>query len=180
MAKEQTLECPSCNGTVALGEVKCPHCGVNLKSGESFEVQVKRARGKAKHKEIYTGGLYVGIALALAVCIFAGYEYQRSVEKVLADQSNTFMPFLQKFQQVRDLADAGQYAQARTDGQDLLKELQAADDAIVLTPYDATKVTDVYSQSRVPRKSKGDQAGKKRLLANMIAKTKYLLDNLPT
>ncbi len=74
MGKEQTLECPSCHGMVTVGEIKCPHCGVNLKSGESFEAQVKRARGKAKHKEIYTGGLYIGIMLAVGLCIFAGYD----------------------------------------------------------------------------------------------------------
>ncbi len=127
---------------------------MNLKSGESFETQVKRAKGKSKHKDIYTGGLYVGSILAVALCVFAGYMYQRKVEGVISGQAEELRPLLEKFQHVRDMADAGQYAQARQAGEDLLKELKAADDAIKVAAFDATQVTDVYG-GRAPQEAHG-------------------------
>jgi len=180
MGKAQELECPSCHGTVTLGEVTCPHCGVNLKSGESFEAQVKRAKGKAKHKEIYTGGLYAGIILAVGVVVFAGFMYQRSMQKIIASRSAVFAPLIERMEHVRDLADAGKYGEARQTGEALLKDLQAADDAIKPgVAFDVGQVSDSYSRLPQTNKPKGDERAAKRLLANMITKTHRLIDTLP-
>jgi hypothetical protein len=178
MGKQQ-LECPSCHGAIALGDIRCPHCGVNLKSGESFETQVKRAKGKVKHPEAYTGGLYIGIALALGLVIFAGYMYQRSVERVLADRSATFSPLIEKLQQVRDDADAGRYDVARQNGEALLKDIQVADDSIKPgVAFDVGEVANSYGTNY--NKPKGDERAAKRILANLAAKTQHILDSLPS
>ena len=186
MGKAQ-LQCPNCQGAVTLGEVTCPHCGVNLKSGESYETQVKRARGKAKHQEMYTGGLYAGIVFAVALCIFAGYMYQRAMANVLVERADLFTPLVKELQQARDLADAGQAAEARKvlqgDGTPakpgLIRELQEQADAIkpevAWSPQET--VNSYYTTTQ--KKEVWDKRGAKRLLFNMQAKAQYILDHLP-
>jgi hypothetical protein len=178
MGKTQ-LQCPSCQGMVTLGEITCPHCGVNLKSGESYEAQVKRARGKAKHQEIYTGGLYVGIVLAASLCIFAGYMYQRSMENVLAERADLFGPLIGELQSLQDMAAAGQYEQARQAGKALVEKIQADADSIkpevAWTPDEVSKsYTAGYRQTE-----KWDKRGAKRLLFNLQAKAQHIVDTLP-
>jgi len=178
MAK-QTLSCPNCNGVVALGEIICPHCGVNLKSGESFETQVKRAQGKAKHEEKYTGGLYVGITLAVALFIFAGYMYQRSMEKLLADKPELFKPHIEELQYVQDLVAAGDYATAHERGSALAQKLQEEADGITPeTPFRVGDVSNSYVRG-YRETEKWNRRGAKKLLFNLKAKTEYLLDHMP-
>ncbi len=178
MAKQE-LSCPSCHGKVALGEITCPHCGVNLKSGESFETQVKRAKGKVKHGEKYTGGLYVAVALAVALFIFAGYMYQRSMEKLLADRPDLFRPHIVELQYVQDLVAAGDYATARERGGTLAQKLQEEADAITPeTPFRVGDVSNSYVRG-YRETEKWNRRGAKKLLFNLKAKTEYLLDHMP-
>ena len=176
MAKAQ-LQCPNCQGAVTLGEVTCPHCGVNLKSGESYETQVKRAKGKVKHQEMYTGGLYAGIAFALAVCIFAGYMYQRAMTNVLTERGDLFTPRVQELQKAQELADAGQYAEAKTAANHLVSELEKDADAIKPEiPFTADQVT--YSYYGGPQRATWDKRGAKRLVYNLQAKAQHILDDI--
>jgi hypothetical protein len=176
MGKPQ-LQCPNCQGTVTLGEVTCPHCGVNLKSGESYETQVKRARGKVKHKEMYTGGLYAGIVFAVSLCIFAGYMYQRAMTTVLTQRADLFKPRIEELQKAQDLADAGQYAEAKNAASHLVQELgQDADDIKPEIPFTADQVTTSYYTGQ--KAATWDKRGAKRLLLNLQAKAQYLLDDV--
>jgi len=178
MAKQE-LSCPNCNGKVALGEIICPHCGMNLKSGESFEAQVKRARGKAQHEEAYTGGLYVGIVLAVGLCMFAGYMYQRSMEKVLAERPELFKPHIEQLQYVQDLVAAGDYATARERASALIKQIQETADGIVAdVPFRVDQVTESYARP-YRRETKWNKRGAKRLLFNLKAKAEHVLAQLP-
>ena len=177
MAKAQ-LQCPNCQGVVTLGEVTCPHCGVNLKSGESYETQVKRAKGKVKHQEMYTGGLYAGIVFAVACCIFAGYMYQRAMVSVLTERADLFTPIVQKLQQAQDLADAGQYAEAKKIASELVTKLGEESDSIKPEiPWSPEQTINSYYSNQQP-KEKWDKRGAKRLLDNLQAKAQYLLDDI--
>jgi len=80
---DKDIKCPACGKAVQLGDITCAHCGVNLKSGESYESQVRRARGKARHPEHFADTILVGCVIAFALLLFASYMYQRRIEKVL-------------------------------------------------------------------------------------------------
>ncbi len=187
MAKA-TLKCPNCGQSVEVGEVECPHCGVNLKTGESYEERIKKAKGKARHRERLTGGLYVAGAVAFCLCMFAGHQYQKKVEKVLGSRPDLFAGWIEEMQQIRDLTTAGDrlaasgqgasadvtYAQARERATTLIQELGKTADRI--------KLDDTYSpnpRALAPGQVAYDKRGTKRLLNNLKAKAEFHLSQIP-
>ena len=115
MADQVKLQCPACHGEVNLGDVECPHCGVNLKSGESYEARVKQAKGKDTHPEHFGGRIIMAVAFALALALFAGFMWERAVRKVLADRPDLFRYPVQKLQEIDDMVVLGHQQQAQGD-----------------------------------------------------------------
>jgi hypothetical protein len=106
MAKAQ-LECPSCGSKVELGDITCKICGVNLKSGESFETRVRQARGKAVHPEHFTGRIYISVVMAFGLVVFSGLMYQIIVEKTITQVPELFRYPVEKLEEVRGLVARG-------------------------------------------------------------------------
>jgi len=69
--EKQEILCPSCDKPVLVGELQCPHCGVNMRSGETFDTQVKRTRAAAAHSGHIAGTITIGVALLL-ICTLGG------------------------------------------------------------------------------------------------------------
>jgi len=108
MAKKE-VKCPSCGKPVPFGDIACKYCGVNLKSGESYESQVKRARGKARHAEHFADTVLVGTVMAFALIVFAGFMHQRRIEKklMLAEEPPAALSkFVARLSMIDDLASA--------------------------------------------------------------------------
>lgn len=166
---EVELKCPSCGRTVQLGDIECPHCGVNLKSGESFAARVKRARGKAKHPEGLTGGIYVGVAIVFLLLSLAGYFYQSRMESVIEEKPELFVHYIEDLQLIEDWEAAGKYADARKKAQELSEQLL----------NEAARIKPKQAYDPDAKKEKWDKRGAKRLLNNLRAKVERKLDELP-
>jgi len=172
---EVELKCPSCGRVVHLGDIECPHCGVNLKSGETFETRVKRARGKAKHPEGLTGSIYIGVAIVFLLVSLAGYFYQSRMEDVIEEKPELFVERIERIQHIEDLDAAGQYAEAREEAAALAEELKQEAEKIKPEQAYAPDNSGPFSRKR----RQWDKRGAKRLLNNLRAKVERKLEQLP-
>lgn len=190
------MQCPSCGGQVELGDIECSQCGVNLKSGESYETRVKQAKGKAIHPEHFTGRIYVGLVFVFGLCVFAGYMYQRVVEATITETSkeglNLFQYPVWKMQEIDDLVAAGDqeakegnaaaaresYGEARKRMQELIQWLGQEADAI--KPKQPFALSDDDSRRRRWRpEPEYNKRVAKRLLKNLKAKAEHRLKQMP-
>jgi hypothetical protein len=192
MADQVKLQCPSCHGEVTLGDVECPHCGVNLKSGESYEERVKQAKGKDVHPEHFGGRISAAVAFALTLVLFAGFMWERAVRNVFADKYDTFSYAVGKLQEIDDMI-------ARAHRQEALGEAPAAQktfaDAARATNelIDWLRTTDDSIEPKVPYAKENTQQGTrpwrtekdynrplaKRQLKNLRAKAELRLKSIP-
>jgi hypothetical protein len=203
MAKAQ-LECPSCGSKVELGDITCKVCGVNLKSGESFETRVRQARGTAVHPEHFTGRIYISVVMAFGLVVFSGLMYQIIVEKTISQVPELFRYPVEKLEEIRGLVaradteaaeghkllakgdtEAAQghqeeaqqvYRLARQRTEELIQWLTSEADAIVVeTPFRAEgPKRHSYRQEKEYNKPVA-----KRLLKDLRAKAQVELDRIP-
>jgi len=189
MAKAQ-LECPSCGSKVELGDITCKICGVNLKSGESFETRVRQARGKAVHPEHFTGRIYISVVMAFGLVVFSGLMYQIIVEKTITQVPELFRYPVEKLEEIRGLVARGEaeaaqghqeeaqqvYRLARQRTEELIQWLTAEADAIVVeTPFrEEGPKRHSYRQEKEYNKPVA-----KRLLKDLRAKAQVELDRIP-
>jgi len=189
MAEEARLQCPSCGKEVGLGEIECPHFGVNLKSGEAYETRVKQAKGKQEHPEHFGGRVGAAVVVALGLIFFAGFMYERASRKVLADVPEFFRPPVETLQKVDDMlaradqqqamgesAAAGKtFADARHELEGLVEWLQKTDESI--------RSDAAYAQDTNPhpwRQQKEYNRGvAKRQLKNLRAKVELRFKRIP-
>jgi len=165
------LQCPSCGGPVRVGDIECKHCGVNLKSGESYEARVKRTRGKLKHHEGLTGGLYIALGLAFVLLTLGGFLYQRRMHKVMRQQPQMFVPGVRELARLDRLAARGEHAVAQQQARDLAQALRDQAESIELEDLYAPREKDQWGHP-VPKRTerKWDKRGGKALLLNLAAK----------
>lgn len=88
---QQSRPCPSCGAMVPLKSITCPACGVNTKTGETYQTRVERARSKELHPEHFHRGVYTGVAVGFAVLVIGGFLYQASIDAVLRQNPESFM-----------------------------------------------------------------------------------------
>ncbi len=110
---ETQLSCPNCSEPVGVGDVICPNCGVNLKSGESYEARIKKATGKLSHSEEMATGLFVGAMVVIALALFGGYLMQRRAVKVMRKKPDMFVPTIRWMQRLQDEMAAGNEERAK-------------------------------------------------------------------
>ncbi|MHC4479447.1 MAG: zinc ribbon domain-containing protein [Planctomycetota bacterium] len=188
MAKVE-MQCPNCGGVVELGDIECVHCGVNLKSGETYETRIKQARGKGLHPEHFIGGIYTAVALGFGLVMFAGFMYQRSTEKVIRQKPGLFDYPVLKMQEIDDLVafarhDAARgddaearykYNQARKRMRELIEWITIEEQSIKAKQAYAPK-TQTYGMRR---EKEFNRKGAKRLLRNLRAKARFKLEQIP-
>lgn len=195
MAKVR-LQCPSCGSEVELGDIECKNCGVNLKSGETYETRVKQAKGKATHPEQFAGRVYMGVTVAFALCAFAGLMYQRAVEKTIKDRPDLFKYPVLKLEEIdglvamgssaRDTGDADvalqRFKRARKETEDLISWLVAHDKGIKLEQlYSSESALQAPPGSRrKPEEPEYNKRLAKRILQNLKAKAEHKLNEIPT
>lgn len=98
--------CPSCGKTVSTNDLKCEFCGVDLKSGESFQTQVGRQKSKARHAEHFADTVLVGVIMLFALLLTGGYLYQRRASKMMTgDLGNGVPPGVRPMLLAMDLVD---------------------------------------------------------------------------
>jgi len=170
------LKCPSCGAPVELGQVECRQCGMNLKSGETYEAQRQRARGKSRHPEHFAPAIYGGVIIALALFALAGFLYQRRVERAIIDQSELLRYPALKLQEIDDTIAAQDYTTAREMAVELLDWLEIEASMInPKLPYTPEPDRGYGAQVR----EKHDDRAAKRLLLNYTAKTQRKLAGIP-
>lgn len=172
------LKCPGCGGEVELGDIECRHCGMNLKSGESYESQVKKAKGAVEHGERLVIPIFVGVVIVFAMLLFAGLMYQGRMETAIRDRADLLVPAIREFQKIDDLIYARDYDKARKRTKALITDLEKQADQIVPPdPYQKKTVRPWMKTRRVPKYNK---AAVKRLLWTLRAKAERKLKEIPT
>ena len=81
MAEEETRQCSSCGTPVPASENECSYCGLNLDTGESYEVRVKKAKQDRNHQVAPLSTVLMLPVIAFAIAVFAGWMYQRRAGK---------------------------------------------------------------------------------------------------
>jgi hypothetical protein len=189
MAKVE-LQCPSCGGQVALGDIECVHCGVNLKSGEAFESRVKQAKGRGFHPEHFAGGLYIGVVTAFVLVMFAGWMYQKAVHKTMQQRPALFSYPVLRMEELDDIVATGHvaaaegqpnvadyhYLQARKHMEALIVWIEKEDQRIKpKDPY--APETSGRHGTRAERKYNKRRA--KKVLKSLKAKAEFKLRQIP-
>ncbi len=192
MAKAQ-LQCPACGSKVQLGDIECKVCGVNLKSGESFETRAKKAKGKAVHPEHFAGRIYVGVVVAFGMFVFAGVMYQtQMVAKSFKERPDLYQGPVQEIQKIEDLITEGNveqaagnvkaaqedYTAARESAQKLIEALRLQVDSIKPEEPYATEQRSPYDYGN--KEPRYNRTMARRLLSDLRAKAEKLLDRIPT
>jgi hypothetical protein len=175
-----TLQCPSCGGQVDLGDIECRHCGMNLKSGESYDEQIKKAKGKDKHAEHFATPLLMAVAFVFGLLVLAGWLFQSRMEKAIQNERTMFVEYIREFQAIDDLVVAGNYQVARERTEALIKRLdRQAETMDVPDPYTKEK-KDPYRPSTLTSRPKGYKpAAIRQLLQTLTAKAERKLKEIP-
>ena len=172
---EETLRCPNCDAPVEVGELSCPKCGINLRTGESFESKVKRAKSKDLHPEHFRSGLYLTVGIIYAIVVFGGYMYQRRVEGALRERQDVFADFLARTERVERLAAAGRTAEAREVAAAVIEAMRQRDRAI------EGEINPRFYGAKEPAWGvKTRRVAEQRLLRNMVKKLERKLSALPS
>ena len=170
------LKCPTCGEPVEMGELTCRQCGTNLKSGESFDTQRKRAKSKEKHPEHYSTGIFFGVTVALSLIFFAGYRYQVSAENLFMEKPDVLVPPVLQLQEIDDLVNEGDYDKASKEANDLIDSLDKQAESIKPPePYSPPEDERYHWKPQKPY----NKAGVKRMLYNLEAKAERGLENIP-
>jgi len=172
MAGER-ISCPSCGKEVPPGEVECPSCGTNVKTGQTFESRKRAARARGRHPEHFQKGLSVTAASAFAIVVMMGYWYQKSIEKVIAQDADEIAVYVAEIERIDALHDHGQDAQARKEAEGLKNAIESAIDKIIIKAAYGTTKREREAQEQKPYRIK-----KRRLLRNLKAKVEYRLAKL--
>ncbi len=167
------LICPSCGSPVSPDDVECPRCGVNLKSGESYETRVRRARGKLRHTEGLVGGLYIALAFVLGLSCIGGYSYQARMERVIVQRPDLFREPIRRLQEIDDLIAVGRSAEARETALALARELDTTADQIQVRDLYAPKTPPPRRYRTTASEPEYDRRGAKRLLHNLAEKARF-------
>jgi hypothetical protein len=172
MPGEQSV-CPSCGEPVEVGALTCPHCGINIQTGESYETQVKRAKGGRGPRGRIARHLGFGVTLAFALVVLGGFIYQQRVVTVMRDAPLKYADYIQRLENVDALTAQGKVADAKREGEALIHELVQMDKSIVIEDAPTT------DQLRTEQRPKSIRWAEKRLLQNLIKKAEFALSRLP-
>jgi len=167
------LTCPNCGVSVKQSDITCPQCGTNMRTGESYETHMKRARSDELHPEHFAGRLGFVVTILFVLIIMAGFLYQRRVEKVLRDQDMVFADFLRRSDAIDTLIASGKTAEARALGRELIGDLKRADESIIIEDAPTTAQRDDRNL-----RNKSERKAEKAQLKNLIAKVEYRLEKL--
>jgi hypothetical protein len=178
---------------VGLGDIQCPNCGINLKSGESYESRVKQAKGKMVHPEHFAAPIYVIALVAAAVFLFAGLKWQEACEAAMAQQPEWFDFAVTQMQTMDGLVAKGKQArregdseaekksfdEARAIGEELVGWLSQTAEAI--QPDESEILTGRPKQVGYGRRMEKqyDKKVVKRMLVNLQKKAERKLEQIP-
>ena len=113
MAEEETRQCSSCGTDVPVSENECPYCGLNLDTGESFQMRVRKSKQDREHQAVPLSSVLMLPIIAFALAVFAGYMYQRQAESTLQKSRDLVQPYVEKLRKVDVLTRFGQVEKAR-------------------------------------------------------------------
>jgi hypothetical protein len=117
--EKQEILCPSCDKPVLVGEVQCPHCGVNMRSGETFDTQVKRTQAAAGHTGHVAGTIMLAVALLLGSTLGGGYVLHARTRMLLRTgpgllgEPHRMTNLITRLSMIAPLAEADSIAECR-------------------------------------------------------------------
>jgi len=123
-------KCPNCASEVSPGQLECQYCGTNVKTGETFEMKVKRAEVKGVHAEKYVRHIFAGVAVAFALAILGGFLTQKGTEEFVKKHPMKFRNYAIQMRELDRLIDAGQTVEAAAKGKSLREEIQKHADGL--------------------------------------------------
>jgi len=179
------LPCFNCGAPVPVGALVCPKCGVNIKTGESYESRVDRAKAKELHPERYRQGIYAGVTALFFIILLSGFMFQRRNERILTEQSDRLQFTLKAMgsapvhcfralDEIQRLASTGDAKGARELGNELI---QAAEGEIA--KVDRELAQKGRRGDKITWTEKWRFSGLKSNLKSVISKAEFTLSSLP-
>jgi predicted PilT family ATPase len=145
-----------------------------MRSGESFQSRVKRAKGKRHQADNVGRTVGFGLTIVFALVILAGFLYQQRATKVIRDSEREYTDYAARLQRLELLVEEGEYQQARGMGERLIEELNQKAESIKIEVAPTTEQKE--SGETAP---KAIRKAEKRLLQNLAAKAKKKLKGIP-
>lgn len=162
MPEEDTRQCSGCGSPVPISENECSYCGLNLDTGESFEVRVKKAKQDMDHEAAPLNTVLMLPVIAFALAVFAGYMYQRQAESALQENKSVAQEYLKRLKKVDILVQFGDVSEARK----LCKKV----------------VEDIKNEATKKKETSSDEeeggSGRKSVLLSIQAKAEHKLQKL--
>jgi len=153
---------------VAVCTTVCPHCGLNIRSGESYDAKVRRVKARDIRVERLGAPLLLGLAFMLGLIMLGGYLYQKRAETVIREKQAEFGNYIWRLETIDSLAAAGRIEEAREAAEKLARELKARQAQIKI------EAAPTSVQRRDPRRRpKPIRAAEKSLLGNLAKKAEF-------
>ncbi len=102
MTEESTVECPNCSEQIRGGAVTCNNCGFDIRTGESYKMRIKKAKGSRDRRPPATGTVGLIMLVALGFVLLAGYIYQRRVLEEITEEYGSYFERLARVETVED------------------------------------------------------------------------------
>ncbi len=180
---QSVQRCPTCKTEVEKSQVECRVCGMNVKTGESFQDKVKRAKRAETHPEYFHRGILAMVLFGFVIFILAGFMYQRSREKILGREITVikrlrktivyFRKHIERLEELDGMVAARKYEDADKAAKTLIKDLNT-ELGVVRETIKAAYSDD--EEGRVEAAKKSERLVAVSLLENIKAKTEHRLD----
>ena len=183
--REEVQVCPTCKATIPPGEEECPECGMNVRTGESFEMRKQKAREQVLHPEHYQTHFLLGFLLVFAIVTFIGFMYQRRYDDILEKNATLFADYAAGIEEIDVMLGEDKKAEAVRLGLDLIEEIEkeivkTRDDYIIPGGAGAFyKERDPGKRDRMERMIEKYRKKKTRFLLNFKDKILWRLDKYP-
>lgn len=99
-------------------------CGTNVKSGETFDMKIKRAQSKEGHSERYVRHIFLATFLGFGLVILAGFFTEKGAEEFIKQHPEQFREYAEQMAVLDTLIAKGETDKADKLGEEMIKSLE--------------------------------------------------------
>jgi len=120
---KKIAQCPDCDMEMKPDAARCPNCGLNIHTGESYEMRLKKVKGEDRRKPSGQKNLGFIIIIALGFVVLGGFLYQRNMVSIIQENQDIYGNYIEQFDDIDRHIEEGQKGSANEAAQALVAEL---------------------------------------------------------